>query len=633
MTAETASQTETRRFEAEVEQVLKLVTHSLYSHKEIFLRELVSNASDALDKLRFEAIARPELTAGDADLHIEIEFDKAARTLTLRDNGIGMSREEVIENIGTIARSGTRRFLESLTGDARKDTQLIGQFGVGFYSTFVVADSVTLVTRRADLPADQGVRWTSNGTSDYALDAVTEARRGTTITLHLKPEEDEFLDSWKLRNLVGKYSDHIAFPIRMAKEKFGEEGESSEPEIETINHASALWTRPKNELKDEDYVAFYKHAAHAYDEPLAWTHNRVEGNQSYTSLVYLPTQAPFDLMFSGRDERKGLKLYIRRVFIMDASEHLLPAYLRFVRGVVDSDDLPLNVSREILQENRLVAQIRSGLTKRTLDLLDSLAADQPEKYATFWSNFGAVLKEGVAEDHGNRERIAKLLRFASTKGEGGAAKVSLDDYIGRMKDGQDTIYYITADSFAAASGSPQIEALKARDVEVLLMGERIDEWMMGYLHEYAGKKLRNVAKGELDLSALGKVDEAEQQKADEAAKPVVDRLKTLLGAKVKDVRGSKRLTESAACLVVDEYDMAPHLKRMLKAAGQDVPDAAPTLEINAGHALVQRAANEPDEDRARDIATLLLEQAQLLEGAALDDPAGFVKRMNALIAG
>lgn len=627
----TAAPTETRRFEAEVEQVLKLVTHSLYSHKEIFLRELVSNASDALDKLRFEAIAHPELTAGDADLHIEIAFDKSARTLTLRDNGIGMSREEVIENIGTIARSGTRRFLDSLTGDARKDTQLIGQFGVGFYSTFVVADSVSLVTRRADLPADAAVRWSSTGTSDYALDSVTESRRGTTITLHLKPEEDEFLDGWKLRNLVGKYSDHIAFPIRMSKEKFGEEGDQVESEVETINHASALWTRPKSELKDEDYTAFYKHAAHAYDEPLAWTHNRVEGNQSYTSLLYLPTQAPFDMAFSGRDERKGLKLYIRRVFIMDASEHLLPAYLRFVRGVIDSDDLPLNVSREILQENKLVSQIRSGLTKRTLDLLDALAADQPDKYATFWRNFGAVLKEGVAEDHGNRERIAKLMRFASTKGEGSATKTTLDDYIGRMVEGQDTIYYVTADNFAAASGSPQIEALKARGVEVLLMGERIDEWMMGYLHEYAGKKLRNVAKGELDLSSLGKVDEAEQQKADDAAKPVVERLKALLGAKVKEVRASKRLTESASCLVVDEYDMAPHLKRMLKAAGQDIPDSAPALEVNAGHPLVQRAADEADEDLAREFATLLLEQAQLLEGAALDDPAAFVKRMNALI--
>ncbi|MBK6728339.1 MAG: molecular chaperone HtpG [Xanthomonadales bacterium] len=632
MNAETAPATETRRFEAEVEQVLKLVTHSLYSHKEIFLRELVSNASDALDKLRFEAIANPALAAGDSDLHVEIEFDKAARTLTLRDNGIGMSREEVIENIGTIARSGTRRFLDAMTGDSRKDMALIGQFGVGFYSSFVVADQVTLVTRRADLPAEAAVRWSSAGTSDYELDSVTEARRGTTITLHLKPEEDEFLDSWKLRSLVGKYSDHIAFPIRMLKEKFGEEGEATEAEIETINHASALWTRPKSELKDEDYTAFYKHAAHAYDEPLAWTHNRVEGNQSYTSLLYLPTQAPFDLAFSGRDERKGLKLYIRRVFIMDASEHLLPAYLRFVRGVIDSDDLPLNVSREILQENKLVAQIRAGLTKRALDLLDSLATDQPEKFATFWGNFGALLKEGVAEDHGNRERIAKLLRFASTKGEGSAAKVSLDDYLARMVEGQDTIYYITADSFSAANGSPQIEALKARGVEVLLMGERIDEWMMGYLHEYAGKKLRNVAKGELDLSALGKVDEAEQQKADEAAKPVVERIKTLLGAKVKDVRASKRLTESASCVVVDEYDMAPHLKRMLKAAGQDMPDTAPALEVNPQHALVQRAANESDEDLARELATLLLEQAQLLEGAALEDPAGFVKRMNALIA-
>ena len=620
--------TETRRFEAEVEQVLKLVTHSLYSHKEIFLRELISNASDACDKLRFEAIANPALSEGDTELRIEIEVDKAARTLTLRDNGIGMSREEVIENIGTVARSGTRRFLESLSGDARKDTALIGQFGVGFYSAFVVADQVSLVTRRADAGSDEAVRWTSTGTGEYTLDTVSEPRRGTTVILHLKPEEDEFLEPWRLRTLVGKYSDHIAFPIRMRKEGEPKEGEG-ELEFETINHASALWTRPKSELKDEEYQAFYKHAAHAYDEPLAWTHNRVEGNQSYTSLLYLPTQAPFDMAYSGRDERKGLKLYIRRVFIMDASEQLLPAYLRFVRGVVDSDDLPLNVSREILQENRLVQQIRSGLTKRTLDLLDSLASDQKEKYDTFFAAFGSVLKEGIAEDFSNKERIAKLLRFASTRSEGSAPSVSLDDYIARMAEGQDTIWYVTADSYAAAANSPQLEALKARGIEVLLMFERIDEWVSGHLNEYAGKKLRNVAKGDITLS------DAEQQAREEAEKhaaPLVTRLKTLLGDKVRDVKVSARLTESASCLVLDEYEMALHMQRLLRAAGQDVPNHAPVLEINPAHPLIQRLAATEDDAKAGDLALIVLDQARLAEGGQLDDPSAFLRRMNALVA-
>ncbi len=631
-----ATATETRRFEAEVEQVLKLVTHSLYSHKEIFLRELISNASDACDKLRFEAIAQPELSAGDTDYRIEIEVDKAARTLTLRDNGIGMSRDEVIENIGTVARSGTRRFLESLSGDARKDTALIGQFGVGFYSAFVVADQVTLVTLRAGADASEGVRWTSTGTGEYTLEAADDARRGTCVILHLKPEENEFLEPWRLRTLVGKYSDHIAFPIRMKKDDEHAEDTADEaskdaaatPVFETINHASALWTRPKAELTDADYQAFYKHAAHAYDEPLAWTHNRVEGNQSYTSLLYLPTQAPFDMAYSGRDERKGLKLYIRRVFIMDASEQLLPSYLRFVRGVVDSDDLPLNVSREILQENRLVQQIRSGLTKRTLDMLDALASDQKEKYDTFFSAFGSVLKEGIAEDFANKERIAKLLRFASTKSEGAAASVSLDDYIARMHGGQETIWYVTADSYAAAAHSPQLEALKSRGIEVLLMFERIDEWVSGQLNEYAGKKLRNVAKGDIQLSDD---DKKQQEEAEKGAAPIVARMKSLLGDKVRDVKVSARLTESPSCLVLDEYEMALHMQRLLRAAGQEVPSNAPVLEINPEHALIKRLAGIEDDAQATDLALIILDQARLAEGGQLDDPSAFLRRMNALL--
>ncbi len=629
-----AAVTETRRFEAEVEQVLKLVTHSLYSHKEIFLRELISNASDACDKLRFEAIANPALSEGDSDYRIEIEIDKAARTLTLSDNGIGMTRDEVIENIGTVARSGTRRFLESLSGDARKDTALIGQFGVGFYSAFVVADKVTLVTRRAGADAGDAVRWESTGSGEYTIESTNEAGRGTSVTLHLKPEEDEFLEPWRVRTLVGKYSDHIAFPIRMPKENHAPQDDDAEKpaeaasDFETVNHASALWTRPKSELKDEDYQGFYKHAAHAYDEPLAWTHNRVEGNQSYTSLLYLPTQAPFDMAFSGRDERKGLKLYIRRVFIMDASEQLLPSYLRFVRGVVDSDDLPLNVSREILQENRLVQQIRSGLTKRTLDLLDSLATDQKEKYDTFFKAFGGVLKEGIAEDFSNKERIAKLLRFASTKSEGAAATVSLDDYIARMQQDQDTVWYVTADSHAAAANSPQLEALKSRGVEVLLMFERIDEWVSGHLNEYAGKKLRNVAKGDITLS-----DDEKQKRedAEKTAAPIVERMKSLLGDKVRDVKVSARLTESAACLVLAEYEMAMHMQRLMRAAGQEIPSQAPVLEINPEHPLIQRLAATEDDTPAGDLALVILDQARLAEGGQLDDPSAFLRRMNALL--
>ncbi|MBC6942692.1 MAG: molecular chaperone HtpG [Xanthomonadales bacterium] len=620
-------QPETRAFEAEVSQVLHLVTHALYSHKDIFLRELISNASDACDKLRFAALSDAALTAGDAELRIEIEYDKDARTLTIRDNGIGMSRDEVVDNIGTIARSGTRRFLESLSGDARKDTQLIGQFGVGFYSAFIVAGQVTLTTRKAGADAADGVRWQSGGSGEYTLEQVEVPARGTSVTLQLKPGEDEFLDGWKLRELVKRYSDHVAFPIRLRAESDGK----PTGEFETVNHAVALWTRPKADISDDDYRAFYKSLSHDFNDALAWTHNRVEGSQSYTSLLYLPEKPPFDAVFSGRDERKGLKLYIRRVFIMDASEQLLPAYLRFVRGVIDSDDLPLNVSREILQENRLVAQIRSACVKRTLDLLDRLAKDEPEKFAQFTSAFGNVLKEGIAEDGANRERIARLLRFASTHGEDASRNVALDDYIARMPAGQEVIWYITADSWLAARNSPQIESLKARGVEVLLLGERIDEWMIGYLHEYAGKQLRNAAKGELD-AADGSDAQAREQAA-AAAQPVLDKLRQSLGDAVDKVQVGQRLTQSPACIVLGEYDMAPHMQRLLREAGHDVPASKPVLEINPQHALVQRFAAETDPARSADLAHLLLEEAQLAAGEQLADTSAFIARVNKLLAG
>jgi molecular chaperone HtpG len=624
---------ETRAFEAEVSQVLHLVTHSLYSHKEIFLRELISNASDACDKLRFAALSDAALTADDAELRIEIVPDKDARTLTIRDNGIGMTREEVIENIGTIARSGTRRFLESLSGDARKDTQLIGQFGVGFYSAFIVADKVTLTTRKAGAPAGEGVRWESGGSGEYTLATVDAAQRGTTVTLHLKEDESEFLDAWKLRDLITRYSDHVAFPIRLPKmHEGGASDQSGTAEFETVNHAAALWTRPKSELKDEDYQGFYKSISHDFGDALAWTHNRVEGSQSYTLLLYVPEKPPFDAVLSGRDERKGLKLYIRRVFIMDASEQLLPSYLRFVRGVVDSDDLPLNVSREILQENRLVAQIRGACVKRTLDLLEKLAKDEPEKFAKFTTAFGNVLKEGIAEDGANRERIAKLLRFASTASEGEAKTVSLDDYIGRMQAGQDTIWYVTADSHAAAKGSPQIEGLRAKGVEVLLLSDRIDEWMIGYLGEYAGKKLRNAGKGEAEAQV--DAGEAERRKqAAEAAQPVVDKLAGLLGKRVSEVRVSHRLTQSPSCLVLGEYDMALHMQRLLREAGHEVPGSEPALEINPEHPLVRALAEEADAARAQDLGLLLFEEAQVAAGDQLADPAAFVARVNRIALG
>ncbi len=622
-----ANAAETRSFEAEVSQVLHLVTHSLYSHKDVFLRELISNASDACDKLRFEAIANPELTSGDSDMHIDVSWDPDARTVTVRDNGIGMSRDEVIGNLGTIASSGTKRYLESLTGDQQADARLIGQFGVGFYAAFVVADRVTVLTRRADLGADQGVRWESEGKGEYQLETVEVPERGTTVTLHLGKSEDEFLKRWELRSLIGKYSDHVAFPIRLPKEKDGK----PEEEMETVNAASALWTRQRKDISDEDYQSFYKGMGHDFNDPLAWSHNRVEGSQRFTTLLYIPSQPPFDLMTGGgRDERKGLKLYIKRVFIMDAAQDLLPSYLRFVRGVVDADDLPLNVSREMLQQNRQVDRIRGACVKRVLDMLEKMARDEPEKYATFWKAFGNTLKEGIVEDPDNRERIAKLLRFASTKGEGAAQTVALDDYVNRMQAGQDSIWLISAESYAAAAGSPQLEALKAKDMEVLLLFDRIDEWMLSALTEYDGKTLRNAAKGELPMDETQK---KQQEEAAKAAEPLVERLKKALGERVADVRVSGRLVDSPSCLALADHDMAPHLARLLREAGHEVPENKPVLEVNPQHALLKRFETETNEARAGDLSLLLLEQAEVAAGAPLADPAAFVQRLNRVITG
>ena len=619
--------TETRPFEAEVAQVLRLVTHSLYSHKEIFLRELVSNASDACDKLRFEAIGKPELLDGGGELHIDIEYDRDAKTLTVRDNGIGMDHDEIIANLGSIASSGTRRFLESLSGEQQADARLIGQFGVGFYSAFVVADKVTVLSRRAGTEAKDGVRWQSDGRGEYSLAAEGIAARGTSVILHLKEEDTEFLDHWKLRDLIRKYSDHVAFPIRMKKFKDGKPTD----EWETVNDASALWARPKSEISDDEYKAFYKSLGHDFNDPLAWAHNRVEGgSQRFTTLLYIPAQPPFDLLMGARDERKGVKLYIKRVFIMDAAEELLPNYLRFVRGVVDADDLPLNVSREILQHNRQIERIKGSCVKRVLDLIEKLAKDEPERFEAFRKAFGNALKEGIVEDPSNRGRIAKLLRFASTKGDGAEQNVSLDDYVARMQPGQEAIWYVTADSYRAAAGSPQLEAFRAKGIEVLLMFDRVDEWIMGQFGEYEGKAFRNVAKGELPL------DEAGKQKQEEVAKqaePLVKKLKELLGERVGEVRVSARLTDSPSCLALSDYELAPHLARLLREAGQEVPDSKPTLEINPAHPLVKRVESETDGAKAKDLAMLLLEQAEITAGAALPDPAAFVQRMNRVLLG
>ncbi len=625
------SQVETHAFQAETREVLKLVIHSLYSHKEIFLRELISNASDACDKLRFEAVTDASLLGGDGDPAIELVVDAEARTLEIRDTGIGMSRQELIEHLGTIARSGTRAFMAQLSEAQKCDAQLIGQFGVGFYSAFIVADRVDVVSRRAG--SSEAWRWSSDGSGEFTLEPAERAQRGSSVILHLKAEEDEFLQAWTLKSLVRRYSDHIAFPIRMAKPVEAKEGEeAAAPELETLNEAKALWTLPKAEITDEDYQAFYKHISHDFADALAWTHNRVEGNQNFTSLLFVPERAPFDFQFD-RDQRKGLKLYVKRVFIMDASEQMLPSYLRFVRGVVDSDDLPLNVSRELLQNNRQIEKLKSAVSRRVLDLLDRLAREDGAKYLTFWNAFGSVLKEGVSEDTSNAERIAKLLRFASTKSAKADELHALEDYVARMPAGQKAIYYLTADGWAAASNSPQLEALKARGIEVLLMHERIDEWMSGYLREFDGKPMKNIAKGELDLGDLPDAEEAKKQheEASKAAAPLLEGLKTALGERVREVRVSQRLTESPSCLVLEEYDMALHLQRMMRAAGHDVPTPKPILEINPQHALLKRFEGEAEGERREELALVLFEQAQLAEGAPLEDPAGFIRRVNRLL--
>ncbi len=629
------SHKETMEFQAEVSQVLNLVIRSLYSNKEIFLRELISNASDAAEKLRFEALTDEALYENDPNLRIRVEVDKENGTITVSDNGIGMNRQEVSENIGTIARSGTRRFLESLSGDQTKDSQLIGQFGVGFYSAFIVADKVTLVSRRAGLGPEHGVRWQSGGEGSYTVETVEKAGRGTDIILHLREDERDFLETYRLRSIIGKFSDHISLPIEMLRETYGEEQEKDkeeekEPEFEQVNKGTALWMRNKSDISEEEYNDFYKHVSHDFEDPLTYVHNHVEGTNEYTSLLYIPKRAPFDLW--DRDQKHGIKLHVRRVFIMDEADKLMPHYLRFVKGVVDSDDLPLNVSREILQHNRKIDAIRSANVKRILSLLEKMAKDDQEKYIGFWKEFGNVLKEGPAEDFPNRERIAALLRFNTTESEGDVHSVSLDEYVERMKDGQEKIFYITADSPSAARNSPHLEIFRKKGIEVLLLSDRVDEWLVPHLTEFKTKTLQSVAKGDLDLGDL-EDEEAKEEHEKEASehKEVVEKIKEALGENVKEVRLSHRLTDSPACLVVDEHDMSANLARMLRSVGQTAPTSPPIMEINAGHPLVGRLESESDEERFADLAKLLFDQALLAEGGQLDDPAAFVHRLNHLM--
>jgi molecular chaperone HtpG len=621
---------QTRSFQAEVQQILHLVTHSLYSNKEIFLRELVSNASDACDKLRFEALNNAGLYEDAPNLDVRVSFDAEAKTITIADNGIGMSLDEAVANLGTIAKSGTREFMATLEGEQKKDAQLIGQFGVGFYSGFIVADRITVESRRAGVVAEEGVRWSSAGTGDFEVENISRATRGTTIVLHLREGEEEFLNGWKLKSVIGKYSDHISLPILMQKEEWDAEAQKQvmRDEWTPVNKAAALWTRSKSDITAEQYTEFYKQISYDTEAPLAYTHNRVEGRSEYTQLLYVPAKAPFDLW--NRDKRGGVKLYVKRVFIMDDAEALLPVYLRFVKGVIDSADLPLNVSRELLQESRDVKAIREGSTKRVLGMLEALADSEDEaeraKYASFWKDFGAVLKEGIGDDHVNAERLTKLLRFASTHADEG---VSLTDYVSRMKEGQDTIYVITADNLAAAKSSPQLEIFRKKGIEVLLLIDRVDEWMLSHLYEFEGKNLQSVAKGAVDLGALQ--DEAEKQQAEEAAtafKPMLDKLKEALKSRAKDVRITTRLVDSPACLVVEEGDMSGHLARMLKQAGQSAPMVLPTLEVNAEHALVKRLEGSAHFD---DLANILFDQAVLAEGGHLEDPAAYVRRVNSLL--
>lgn len=621
------SQKETLGFQTEVKQLLQLMIHSLYSNKEIFLRELVSNASDAEDKLRFAALKDDGLYEGDSELKIRLAYDAEANTVTLSDNGIGMTREDVVSNLGTIARSGTADFLKQLSGDEKKDSKLIGQFGVGFYSSFIVADQVDVFTRRAGAPASEGVHWASKGDGEFTIETVERAQRGTEIVLQLKPEAKEFADGMRLRNLVKKYSDHISFPVVMASESEEEEEKGKD---ETVNDATALWTLPRTEIKDQEYKEFYKHISHDFEDPLSWSHNKVEGKLDYTTLLYLPARAPFDLY--NRETPRGLKLYVQRVFIMDDAEQFLPLYLRFTKGVVDSSDLSLNVSREILQNDSIVDSIRTAVTKRVLDMLSKLSKKEGDEYQKFWNEFGAVLKEGPAEDFSNREKIAGLLRFASTHTGEEAQNVSLEHYIGRMKEGQKKIYYITADNFMAAKSSPHLEVFRKKGIEVLILSDRIDEWMMGYLNDFDSKQFQDVARGELDLGDVEtEEDKKHQEEATKEHQGLLERIKKALDARVQEVRVTNRLTDSPACLVVAEFDMGAQMKKIMEAAGQSVPDSKPIFEINVDHPLVQRLEREQSEDRFGELSAVLLDQATLASGEQLKDPGAYVTRLNRLL--
>ncbi|QGT81456.1 molecular chaperone HtpG [Pseudomonas coronafaciens] len=626
------TQKETLGFQTEVKQLLHLMIHSLYSNKEIFLRELISNASDAVDKLRFEALSKPELLEGGAELKIRVSFDKDAKTVTLEDNGIGMSREDVITHLGTIAKSGTADFMKNLSGDQKKDSHLIGQFGVGFYSAFIVADQVEVFSRRAGTPSSEGVHWSSKGEGEFEVANVEKAERGTRIVLHLKNGEDEFADGYRLRNIIKKYSDHIALPIELPKEQApAAEGEETPAlEWETVNRASALWTRPRAEVKDEEYQEFYKHVAHDFENPLSWSHNKVEGKLEYTSLLYVPARAPFDLY--QREAPRGLKLYVQRVFVMDQAESFLPLYMRFVKGVVDSNDLSLNVSREILQKDPIIDSMKSALTKRVLDMLEKLAKNEPEQYKGFWKNFGQVLKEGPAEDFANKEKIAGLLRFASTSVDGGEQSVGLAEYLARAKEGQDKIYYLTGESYAQVKNSPHLEVFRKKGIEVLLLTERIDEWLMSYLNEFDGKSFVDVARGDLDL---GNLDSEEDKKAqEESAKDkegLIERLKAALGESVSEVRVSHRLTDSPAILAIGEQDMGLQMRQILEASGQKVPDSKPIFEFNPAHPLIDKLDAEQSEERFGDLSHILFDQAALAAGDSLKDPAAYVRRLNKLL--
>lgn len=625
------AQKETRGFQTEAKQLLHLMIHSLYSNREIFLRELVSNASDAADKLRFAAVKDDSLYEGDSELKVRVEVDKDANTITISDNGIGMTRDEVIENLGTIAKSGTAAFVQSLTGDEKKDAQLIGQFGVGFYSSFIVADKVVVRTRKAGVPADQGVRWECDGEAEFVIENIEKPARGTSIELHLKSSASEFADDWRLRSIIKKYSDHIAIPVVMQMPQAVDEDDAAqEPQEEVVNTATAMWTRSRSDISDEEYKEFYKHVSHDFADPLTWSHNRVEGNLDYTSLLYIPAKAPFDLY--NRDGARGLKLYVQRTFIMDDAEQFLPLYLRFVKGVVDSNDLSLNVSREILQKDPNIDSMRSALTKRVLDMISKLAKNEPERYAEFWKEFGQVIKEGPAEDFANREKIAKLLRFATTHTNTAAQDQSLDDYLSRMKEGQEKIYYIAAENHNTAKNSPHLEVFRKKGIEVLLLSDRVDEWLMSHLMDYDGKALQDIGKGELDLGEMdSEEDKQAQEKVAESLKPLIERVQKVLGEKVAEVRITHRLTESPACVVVPEHEMGAQMRRLLESAGQSVPDSKPIFEVNPEHPLVKKLDHEQDEDRFGDLVEVLFDQANLAEGAHLADPAAYVQRLNKLL--